>query len=143
MTGFATFDASIRGEWTKPKGLTGTVSLTLDRVEMANRFKLIRARRLRDCMVQMRFSLADCVLTSEEFVVRGENGVTMDAQGTVVIDPESFDNSKINIYGEIKAGRQAMEEAFGAEAMAKLSRNGRLTATLGGKVLAPILTFKK
>lgn len=143
MTGFATLDASVQGEWTRPKGLTGNVSLALDRAEMANRFKLIRARRLRDCAVRMRFSLADGVLTSEEFVVKGEKGVTLDAQGTVTVDQKLFDNSKINIHGNISADRQAMEEAFGAETMARLSRNGRLSATLGGRVSAPILSLKK
>jgi hypothetical protein len=84
------------------------------------------------------------VLKSEEFVVRGEGGVTLKAEGTVVVDPKSFLNSRINIHGSIFAAeKRAMEEAFGTETMARRSGNGRLAATLGGTVSAPMLSLGK
>lgn len=140
MTGFASVDTEMEGRrWGDPKGLTGYFRATLDRVDMRNRIRLIRAKRLKDCRVEMDLTLKEGSLTAETFRVRGENDITFSGKGTIAVAPE-FLKSRVALQGSIRGPSvNSIDEAFSKSLVDVFKARKQIDVTASGTVQAPVL----
>jgi type II secretion system protein N len=139
MTGFASVDTEVVGRWGDPKGLTGYFRATLDRVDMRNRIRLIRAKRLKDCRVEMDLTLKEGSLTAETFSVRGENDITFSGKGTIAVAPE-FLKSRVALQGSIRGPSvNSIDEAFPKNLVDVFKARKQIAVLVAGTVQAPVL----
>jgi len=143
MTGFGSFEAFLEGLWAEPKGLTGIVKVSLDKVDMDNKFPLIRAKRLKECSVDMKFSLTDGVLAAEFFRVQGEGGITLTAGGAIVVNERDFKQSTLKMQGKIIGPNKAvMQDAFRAKALQKLEKGRDVLISFLGSIKSPQIVLR-
>lgn len=140
MTGFATVETSLEGNWTVPKGMAGHFRAEMDDVDMKNRFGIIRAKRLEGCRIDMDFEVADGVMRTDSFKVEGEYGITLSAAGEILVDEGDFAKSRLRFSGEVAGkSREDMRRAFRADAI----EGKAIRVSLGGEVTNPSMKWPR
>ncbi|MEF2231526.1 MAG: hypothetical protein V3571_11405 [Pseudodesulfovibrio sp.] len=101
LKGYVTFEASLDGKPSYPLLMEGNVSATLRQLDMENRFPVVKGARLAGYDLTVDCAMDNGVFDFGKLDVTGANGVSLQTEGRVKVDPADFGKSVIEMKGSI------------------------------------------
>lgn len=140
LTGFVSGQVSLSGEWAAPLGMEGDVLLNLKRLDMDNRFPVVKGSRLAGVDVRLDCSVSKGLVTVRGFDLKSGDTLSLEMVGAITLDESSVLNSKLDLNGQVSGDPSRLANSLlEKRILGMLKKKQPIRVTMSGPMASPRL----
>lgn len=143
LKGFGSIKTEFKGAWNVPTLISADLYLDLARLDMENRFPIVKGERLKGYRIDLDCSLEQGFVTVRGFDIQSDDGISLQAEGSVTLDGENFGKSKLDLTGKfIGPLNRLATSVIDKKAVAQLEKTQAVKVSVTGTLASVVTTVK-
>ncbi len=143
LKGFLTIDASVQGAVNALLEVEGEVVARLDRLDMENRFPVIKGARLKGFSMNLDCSMEKGVWSFSQLDIVSTDGISLKTAGALSVDAKNFQKSTFEMNGKfLGSPKRLATSVLDPKAVAMMKKKQAVPVQLRGSIANPQVLLK-